>query len=72
MSKLIRDKVFICYSHKDKEWLERLQTMIKPLVRTGEIVVWDEALVGFQGRGCADGVQPDFGHALFLEALIFQ
>ena len=31
-----------------------------------------EALVGFQGRGCADGVQPDFCHSLFLEALIFQ
>jgi hypothetical protein len=31
-----------------------------------------EALVGFQGRGCADGVQPDFCHPLFLEALLFQ
>jgi len=31
-----------------------------------------KALVGFQGRGLADGVQPDFCHPLFLEALIFQ
>jgi hypothetical protein len=31
-----------------------------------------EALVGFQGRGCADGVQPDFCYPLFLEALLFQ
>jgi hypothetical protein len=31
-----------------------------------------KALVGFQGRGCADGVPPDFCHALLLEALIFQ
>ena len=31
-----------------------------------------EALVGFQGRGFADGVQPDFCHSLLLEALIFQ
>ena len=30
------------------------------------------ALVGFQGRGCVDGVQPDFCHALLLEALLFQ
>ena len=31
-----------------------------------------EALVGFQGRGCADGVQPDFCHPLILEVLLFQ
>src|SRR5882762_216499 len=31
-----------------------------------------QALVGFQGRGFADGIPPDFGHALFLETLIFQ
>jgi hypothetical protein len=30
------------------------------------------ALVGFQGRGCADGVQPDFCHTFLLEAFIFQ
>ena len=30
------------------------------------------ALVGFQGRGCADGVQPDLSYALLPEALIFQ
>jgi hypothetical protein len=29
------------------------------------------ALVGFQGRGFADGVQPDFCHAFLLEAFIF-
>ena len=31
-----------------------------------------QALVGFQGRGLADGAQPDFCHSLLLEALIFQ
>jgi hypothetical protein len=31
-----------------------------------------EALVGFQGREFVDGVQPDFGHSLLIEALIFQ
>jgi hypothetical protein len=34
--------------------------------------VSDEALVGFQGCECADGVQRDFCHALLLEALLFQ
>jgi hypothetical protein len=30
-----------------------------------------KALVGFQGRGFADGVQSDFCHALLREALFF-
>ena len=34
-----RTQVFISYSHKDKEWLERLQTMLVPLTRDG-IKVW--------------------------------
>ena len=36
------------------------------------LVLSQLALVGFQGRGCADGVQPDFCHPLLLEALLLQ
>ena len=31
-----------------------------------------QALIGFQGRGLDDVVQPDFRHGRFLRALIFQ
>lgn len=37
-----RDRVFISYSHKDKKWLERLQVMLKPLIRNGSVKVWDD------------------------------
>jgi TIR domain len=39
------DQVFISYSHKDKVWLERLQVMLKPLVRKGEISLWDDTRI---------------------------
>jgi uncharacterized coiled-coil protein SlyX len=32
------------YSHKDREWLERLQTMLKPLVRK-KLAVWDDTKI---------------------------
>ncbi|MFL6284953.1 MAG: SIR2 family protein [Pyrinomonadaceae bacterium] len=46
-SKLItpRKKIFISYSHKDKTWLTRLQTVLKPLTRAGELEVWDDTLI---------------------------
>jgi TIR domain len=39
-----RDQVFISYSHKDHEWLERLQTMLKPLM-CKKLAVWDDTKI---------------------------
>jgi hypothetical protein len=45
MSKPTRDQVFISYSRKDGDWLQKLQTMLKPLVRNKGIVVWDDTKI---------------------------
>jgi class 3 adenylate cyclase len=45
MAPPIRDKVFISYSHKDQAWLEQLQTMMKPLVRSGAILPWADTMI---------------------------
>jgi hypothetical protein len=45
----IRNQVFISYSHKDKRWLERLQTHLKPLERDGLIVRWDDTMIDSGG-----------------------
>lgn len=34
------DGVFISYSHKDERWLEKLQTMMSPLIRKNAVPVW--------------------------------
>lgn len=43
--KVNRDKVFISYSHSDKEWLDRLQIHIKPYERKGIIEPWDDTKI---------------------------
>ena len=42
--KRLRDKVFISYSHKDKNWLQKLHTMLAPLTK-GIIDIWDDTKI---------------------------
>ncbi len=39
-----RDLVFVSYSRKDRGWLLRLQTILKPLVRQG-VSTWDDTVI---------------------------
>lgn len=40
-----RRKIFISYSHKDREWLERLQVHLRPLERDGLVELWDDSRI---------------------------
>jgi predicted acylesterase/phospholipase RssA len=45
LSNLVRENVFISYSHKDKDWLEKLQTHLRPYTRNASIMVWDDGQI---------------------------
>ena len=40
-----REQVFFSYSHKDRRWLERFQAMLKPLIQTNQLSVWDDTKI---------------------------
>lgn len=42
---MLRNKVFISYSHRDKRWLDRLQVHLKPLERKGLVERWDDTRI---------------------------
>jgi internalin A len=35
-------EVFISYSHQDQEWLTKLQKHLKPMIRSQNLLVWDD------------------------------
>lgn len=41
----MRNLVFFSYSHKDQDWLEAFQTMLKPAVQAGQLSVWDDTKI---------------------------
>jgi ribosomal protein S18 len=41
----MRDSIFISYSHKDHRFLEELQSMLKPLQRSGKVDPWDDTKI---------------------------
>ena len=38
----MRDQVFISYSHKDVEWMERFSTHLKAIGQTGRLKTWTD------------------------------
>jgi len=40
-----RKKVFVSYSHRDRDWLERLQVHLRPLERRGPVELWDDTKI---------------------------
>jgi hypothetical protein len=45
MGTIVRDQVFISYSHQDQEWLRKVQVHLKPFERTNKIQVWDDTKI---------------------------
>ena len=39
---MVREQVFISYSHQDKKLLDELQTHLKPYLRNGTITAWSD------------------------------
>jgi hypothetical protein len=66
-------KVFVCYSHKDEQWLERLQVHLKPLERRGLIKLWSDAeiAVGTQWKDEIDTAIQSCAIALLLVSADF-
>lgn len=40
-----RDQIFISYSHRDSEWLEKLTTVIRPLIRNQAMDSWADTRI---------------------------
>jgi len=51
---LLRDQVFISYSHRDKKFLEELLTHLKPLDRSGSVTAWSDQQIAAGSKWLAE------------------
>ncbi|MDZ8264638.1 COR domain-containing protein, partial [Nostoc sp. ChiQUE01b] len=42
---IIRNQVFVSYSHQDQEWLTKLQKHLKPMIRNQKLLAWDDTKI---------------------------
>jgi TIR domain len=63
--------VFISYSHKDQEWLERITTALKPLVHGEIIKVWDDRSIP-PGSNWLDEINSAIASARIAVLLVSQ
>ena len=59
-------QILVSYSHKDQKWLERLETVLKPLIHGGASRASPRCIAPATGQailGCSDGlgISPIFG-----------
>jgi internalin A len=41
----VRDQVFISYARSDKRWLDRLHSLLTPLIRADKLKIWDDTYI---------------------------
>ncbi|MBX2990345.1 MAG: toll/interleukin-1 receptor domain-containing protein [Bacteroidetes bacterium] len=63
--------VFISYSHKDKQWLERLQRTLKPFLRNNPISVWDDTKI-HAGEQWKEEIEKELNKADIAVMLVSQ
>jgi hypothetical protein len=42
---LVRDKIFVSYSHEDSWWLKEFMRMMTPQVRSGKLLIWSDTSI---------------------------
>jgi serine/threonine protein kinase len=45
INKRPRGRIFVSYSHRDHEWLEKIRIHLRPLEREGQIDLWDDTRI---------------------------
>ena len=68
-SETITPKIFISYSHKDSEWMKKIQTSLKPFIRDSIVDVWSDTRIK-SGQFWKNEIEKALGNTKFAILLI--
>jgi internalin A len=68
-----KKRIFVSYGHKDRKWMQELEVTLRPMLRDGEFMLWNDSQIeaGDRWRGQIEAELKSASVAILLVSRYF-